>query len=316
MPSVFSYVGLKNLEEINRIKLSKSVRLAIRQLVYYNIFNYPLNRQELFLEEQPLNEIFALVREGVLHQQKDLFSISSNKRNFQNRIEGNQLCTAQTPKANKRAMLIYQFPFVRGVYISGSMSKGFMTPGGDVDYFIITKPGKLWLTRTILIFFKKVFLGNSRKFFCLNYFVDTDHLEIEEKNIFTATELVTLIPVCVDQTDANFKKANNWVFDYYPNANFKKAALQPTKSGFLKRFLEFVLNNKIADKLDEFFMTITLKVWERKFENYQPDDFSLALKTRKYVSKHHPQNFQKKVLTQYQADIQKFEQETGVDLSI
>ena len=32
------------------------------------------------------------------------------------------------------------------------------------------------------------------KNFCINYFVDSENLEIQEKNIFTATELVTLLP--------------------------------------------------------------------------------------------------------------------------
>ena len=85
------------------------------------------------------------------------------------------------------------FPFVRGVFLSGSISKGFMSESDDIDYFIITAPGRLWLTRTLLILFKKIFLFNSFRNFCLNYFIDSENLYIPEHNRYTATEIVFLI---------------------------------------------------------------------------------------------------------------------------
>ena len=79
--------------------------------------------------------------------------------------------------------------------ISGSLSKGYYDDDGDIDFFIITSPKRLWIARTFLILYKKIFLLNSRKYFCVNYFISSNALEIEEKNIFTATELTTLLPM-------------------------------------------------------------------------------------------------------------------------
>src|SRR4029453_8923510 len=91
--------------------------------------------------------------------------------------------------------LIASFPYVRCVCISGSLSKKYFDDTTDIDFFVITKPGRLWVCRTFLILFKKLFLLNSKKYFCINYFIDSDNLEIPDQNIFTATELTTLIPM-------------------------------------------------------------------------------------------------------------------------
>ena len=98
-------------------------------------------------------------------------------------------------KALRNARLIFHFPFTRAIMISGSLSKNYADEASDVDYFIIVKPGRLWIARTLLIIYKRIFLMNSKKYFCVNYFIDEDHLEIEEKNLFTAVELTTLIPI-------------------------------------------------------------------------------------------------------------------------
>src|SRR5690606_3777846 len=102
---------------------------------------------------------------------------------------GNLMANKFSDIARKKAKLISQFPFVRGVMASGSLSKGYADEKSDIDFFIITIPNRLWIARTLLVLYKRIFLLNSHKFFCVNYFVDEKHLGIEEKNLFTATEL-------------------------------------------------------------------------------------------------------------------------------
>ncbi|MEZ4965453.1 MAG: hypothetical protein R2791_09430 [Saprospiraceae bacterium] len=53
---------------------------------------------------------------------------------------------------------------------------------------------------------------NSHKYFCVNYFVDTEHLEIEDKNLFTATETVTLLPLYGRDWYEGFYKALSWAW--------------------------------------------------------------------------------------------------------
>ena len=43
-------------------------------------------------------------------------------------------------KATKRARFISRFPYVEGVGISGSLSKGYYDDDGDIDFLLLQKP--------------------------------------------------------------------------------------------------------------------------------------------------------------------------------
>ena len=56
---------------------------------------------------------------------------------------------------------------------------------------IITAPHRLWVGKDLLMLFKKIVLFNSKNIFVLNYFIASDNMNIEERNIYTLTEIVT-----------------------------------------------------------------------------------------------------------------------------
>lgn len=304
------------IENVPLEKLSVEQIRAIRQILYYQLFKHPLRIDEIDNGSVVRKGLDDLVSQGILNKMDNHFSIEASDKNLIKRLAGSKMYDEMMPRAIKRAKFIYQFPFVEGVYISGSMSKGFIAEDGDVDFFIVTKPGRLWLCRTLLILFKKVFLANNRKLFCLNYFVDSDHMEIEEKNIFTATELITLMPICDSGINKEFNNKNNWVKNFYPETPFRPSLLGKLKKNLLSKFLELILKTPVGKWLDKMTMNLTLKVWDDKFGDFKPKDFDLALKSRSYVSKHHPQNFQKKVLTEFEVKVNDFEKKHGIDLSL
>jgi hypothetical protein len=300
-------------EDISALSIGQ--RRIIRQFLYYDLFQYPLREEEVKASNTSSQDLQDLLESGILKLRGELMALTYSEENFNRRLEGNIRADKSMGKALKRGRFIGQFPFVRGVYISGSLSKGFLEEDADVDFFIITKPGRLWLTRTLLIAFKKLFLLNNRKFFCLNYFIDTKHLKISEENMFTATELVTLIGVCDFGYHRSFEQSNEWVKNYYPSSKFK-IPTSNCKHGGLKKTLEFLLNGWLGKQLDRLCFWLTLSIWKKKFGHFESEDFELAMKSRKYISKHHPQNFQKKVLEGFQKKIEDFEQEHGLSLSL
>jgi ATP-dependent Lon protease len=273
-------------------------------LAYFDIFNYPLSVDDIVrytgdssaaIEE----EIQHLIQKGVVYKVGEYYSIRNEVDVSRHRNQGNERAVEYSVKAERKARLISKFPYVRGVYISGSLSKNFMSEDGDVDYFIVTTPNRLWVARTLLIAYKKVFLFNSRKYFCVNYFVDEDSLEIAEKNRFTATELVTLIPMSNFSQYKDLIKSNDWIQEYYASPKEVSEEKKDTKRSGFQKWSEPILNTKLGVKLDEYFLKITLKKWNRKFGEMEQKDFELALKSSKRVSKHHPSNFQKKVLDEF-----------------
>jgi hypothetical protein len=283
-------------------------RAVMRALLYFEIFSYPLTAEEVFqfsnCPETSLEEVFeklqSLVEQGFVFQFGSFFQTKNDPSWAPRRLACNHRADEFLPIARRMAQLIGTFPYIRGVFVSGSLSKHCMSADGDIDFFIVTQPGRLWLTRSLLVLFKKIFLFNSHKYFCVNYFVDTQHLEIEEKNLFTATEIVTLLPMYGREWHEAFCRANAWTRDFFPHFPPRpNGETPPHRSGFFKKTLEWLLGNRLFNWLDVQAMRLTVSHWRRKFRHLDHDTFDRALKSRRHVSKHHPMYFQQKVLDKF-----------------
>ncbi|MAX80594.1 MAG: nucleotidyltransferase [Crocinitomicaceae bacterium] len=278
----------------------------LESFCYFDIFSYPLSLNDLKefgthpFETKDLEE---LIKDGVICQKNGFYALSDSDADVRKRIAGNERAVELEQKAIQQALFIGQFPFVRSVSLSGSMSKGYMDEEADLDFFVITTPQRLWIARTLLILYKKIFLLNSKKYFCVNYFVDTDHMEIEEKNRFTATEVVTLRNVYGKEVHQAFLKANQWAFDIYPNYRSRHLP-NSSKPSFFKKKSEQILTGKLGEQFDIWCFKKTLNRWENKFGKMDEKDFQVAFKSRRSVSKHHPNNFQRIVLERLEKKLQ------------
>lgn len=286
-------------------------RTILRTLYYFELFSYPLTEQEILrfahnlagdVESIPTEPVLreklqSLEEEGKVFRFGAYFQTQDKPEWVSRRQENNSRADAMLPIARRIARLIDSFPFVRAVFVSGSLSKHSMRPDSDIDFFIITEPERLWLARTLLVAFKKLFLFNSHKYFCVNYFIDTEHLEIEEKNLFTATEVVTLLPMYGKEWCQAFYGANAWAFQQFPLMPRRSMKdVPPQKQRRLKKILEYLLSGRLGDWLDRQTLRLTVGFWKRKFSHFDDPTFNVALKSRRYVSKHHPLYFQEKVL--------------------
>jgi hypothetical protein len=280
-------------------------RAVLRTLLYFEFFSYPLTAEEVWMyagEPETLDTIgqklAELSAQGRIFQVEQFYQTINDASWVPARLDANRRADLFLPIARRMARLIGGFPFVRSVYVSGSLSKHSMRPDSDIDFFLITAPGRLWLSRTLLVLFKKILLFNSHKYFCVNYFIDTEHLTIEERNLFTATEMVTLLPMYDTGLHAKFVETNQWAWEQFPNFIARKP-VQPSPNGMFKRGLEWLLSGRLGAWLDTRAMALTVGYWRRKFGHFDSDTFEVALKSRRYVSKHHPLYFQKRVLDAY-----------------
>ena len=242
------------------------------------------------------NELQHLIDEKILTKVDDFYVYGSDLDSVIKRLRGNMYAKRALRIASKKAKFISKFPYVEAVGVSGSLSKGYYDNESDIDFFVITKPNKLWICRTLLMAYKKIFLLNSRKYFCVNYFISSNQMEIEEKNRFTATELKTLIPMQGKVVFEKFYKDNSWLNEYFSKFEPSINAIQDYKKPAFSRLLETIFETGIGNPTDAVLKMITLKKWKSKFHYLTEADFKVALKTTKTVSKHHPSNFQKKVI--------------------
>jgi predicted nucleotidyltransferase len=293
---------------------------ALKTILYFSIFRYPLKIDEIhsytnysYLQDTA-KELDHLIDQKILTKVDEFYVYGSDLDSVIKRMRGNMYAKKIMAKARQKARFIAKFPYVEAVGISGSLSKGYYDNTSDIDFFVITKPNKLWICRTLLMLYKKVFLFNSRKYFCVNYFVSSNHLEIEEKNRFTATEMKTLIPLQGKIAFEKFYKNNPWVKDYFSKFDPEMGNIQNTKKTILSQGIELVFDTQIGTLTDYIFKAITLKKWKVKFRYMTPDDFKIALKTTKNVSKHHPSNFQKKVILSLNSKVEEVQRDFNIEL--
>ena len=307
-------------KEKNQSLLRQSI---IRTLAYYDIFSYPLTAEEVYHNlsnnhtsvEEIRQELENLTSNKLIFQKENFFQLKDDDNYVQRRRKGNQLADKRLKTARKISGFISRFPFIRGILLSGSISKGFMEEDSDIDYFVITHPNRVWFSRLILMLFKKLFLLNSKKNFCINYFVDSENLKIEEKNIFTATEIVTLIPTFGRNIYDEFYEKNFWIKQFYPNFPKRETLkILDGKNGIVKTFLEKLLGRKLGDKLDDFSMSLFNKFYKTKYKKFDHEDFKLAFKSSKKESKHHPKFFQKRVLVEFETKIKLLEDQLKISL--
>jgi hypothetical protein len=291
----------------DHIVLEQSI---MKTLVYYDIFHYPLKSDEVFkflrsnsVTAHDVSEHLDLLAErNHLSRFGEYYTLQKNESDIRRRIKGNREAERYLPLARRQAKLIAKFPFVRAVFASGSLSKGYMDEKSDLDFFVITQPNRLWICRALLALYKRIVLNNSHKYFCTNYFIDTDHMEIEEKNLFTATELATLIPLSGDQYYLELMSRNlHWVANFFPN--FEPASIQVNnaKDSRWKMFAEQLLNFCFGNIGDKLLMLVAALRWKKQYRrSYSEKDFSIAFKTKRHTSKNHPNNFQKSVMDAYE----------------
>ena len=242
----------------------------LKPILYFSLFKYPLTEEEIFnfskaeSKEQIKSDLNELVNDNIIYKIDDFYLTENNETLIKRRLEGNKMAKNIYQKALTISRLISKFPYVEGVGISGSLSKGYYDDDADIDFFIITSPKRLWIARTFLILYKKIFLLNSRKYFCVNYFISSNALEIEEKNIFTATELTTLLPMYGNGSFHKFYDENKWVENYLPNKTVTDglSKLQVVKKPTATKITEYFLDSKIGDWLDATFLRITYHKWK------------------------------------------------------
>jgi len=288
----------------------KKAELAIlRTLAYFDIFDYPLSERDIknFLECHISDEIFAsallqLLLDKIIFRVGEFYSLQNNRQRVEERIQGNLRAQPLLAKAASIGALLYKFPYVRAVAVSGSLSKNYADKKADIDFFIIVKANRLWIARTILHLFKKLtFLVGKENFFCMNYFVDEEALAIPEKNIYTAVEIVTLLPLAGTFTLNKFFDKNQWTKKWLPVYEYRRNIKTAEKGSGFKKFGEWFFSNRTGEKLDNFLYKWTTRRWQKKEQQRRKNSKGrvMNLVTGKHFSKSNPEAFQEKILTRY-----------------
>ncbi len=244
----------------NTKNLSKTSQAILSTLSFFNIYKLPLsaNRiwQLLYFKEATFEDVQKnleeLVRAGIIEHHHDLYAVTDwDQAAFDDK---QQEIARRWNKIKKYYWLLSAIPYVENICVINSVAMGNADSESDIDFFVVTKPNRLYFVRTfIIILFKLLGVYKNRtkinEQFCFGFYVTSDNLSL--KNLLLPGEdpymvfwTGTIIPILGEQMYNKFIKENKWIFSALPNFRPEQRLLQihqlePSRK--LKRFLEILL---------------------------------------------------------------------------
>jgi len=260
----------------------KSAVLAT--LAYYDGLDYSLSAFELYqylINPQRLNpriESLGLVslentqeaikelidngqikEENGSHFLKDRIGLSSL------RIEMEKISAQKWRLCLRRAYWLQVAPWIRGMFVSGSLALGTVTEESDFDILVLVDPRRLYLARLILSSVASLIGARRTRYqisapdkFCFNHYLTTDALRINHESLYNAQTYAHLVPMMVSQTlSGKFFAENLWInkflYNFTPHQQVIRRSVRSSK--FLKsiaRFIETIGRGSLGDRLEKF----------------------------------------------------------------
>ncbi len=231
---------LEKLLEGNAQKTSVNIPFARnneqaleKTLLYASLFNCGINEtnlhQQVFdlkMNELELkNSIIKLQLNGNVKSINNYLFIDWNEKEFYSK----NVLKLNKNKAERLLQFLTKLPFVSMIAFSGGTAHYGISNHDDIDLFIITKQNTVYIVYLIIHLFSIIF--RTRKELCANYLIDESELKIKYAfDLYTAHQIITLIPFKNPQMLSLFLNENEWVKKFFPNFTTYKNGFKSTSS--------------------------------------------------------------------------------------
>ena len=274
--------------------LEKSI---LETLAFFDVFSYPLTVSEIWkwLYKPKGRVSFLEVKQALVDSQilKDevsqieaFYCLKGKEYTYFRRKQNNNLAEKKFSKAIRLIKLYRLIPFVRMVAICNSLAYSNANEDSDIDFFIITKKGTIWLARFFTVLFVR-FLGqrpqqsDTKDAICLTFFVDETNLNLKNiclhsNDIYMPYWIGQLMPVYdPDKLYSKFLEANKWYQQYLPNNyinQFSKQVRETKLSKLAGKIFQFIVSPPIISRwLNTFYRRLQVSIIDYLLSMYEMD---------------------------------------------
>ena len=224
----------------------------LRAVLYASVFDFPLSAQEL-QRSMPRHRISidalkrAIAERPFLKERIDLVDdwyVPAGRADLvERRRQRERSSRAFLAKHRRTLDVICTLPFTRLVAISGSLAHLNADEDADLDLFVVTRGPHVWTVALSLVILSR--LMRRRKAVCANFLLADSHMALDQRDLYTASQVLHLRPVIGAETQSRFMEANPFVREWFPNAGGSPPVEfpLPPAGGMrrLKRALELLL---------------------------------------------------------------------------
>jgi hypothetical protein len=236
-------------------------RAIVQTVAYADVFDYPLTADEIQRYLIGVSASRGTVR-GLLSKSLPK-SLARNGRYFtlagrEAFVETRKVRAAEAVDYWRRAVhygrRMSHLPFVRMVAVTGALAMD-NNADGDIDYLVITEPGRLWLCRAMIVGQVKLAALRGTEL-CPNYFLSERAMVLEERNLFTAHEVTQMVPLTGMVTYQQLRSLNRWTDAFLPNAGGapKRVAVMEPGRQRARGLVEGTLRSRVCSPLERWEM--------------------------------------------------------------
>jgi hypothetical protein len=231
------------------LELSREELAIVRSVLYASLFDYPLTlaqlRDTLIESEQIPSEIRAICeRSPALHSLVDcregFYFLRGQQHLVAERRRREARSRAFLASHRRLLSLICALPFVRLVALSGSVAHLNLEASGDLDLFVMTRGRHVWSTTVAVLLLAKAL--RRRRTVCVNFVLADTRMELEQRDLFTASQIIHLKPLIGWDVLQQLLAANPFVARFYPNFHCADRSAvpftQPVAVAIVKRMVE------------------------------------------------------------------------------
>jgi hypothetical protein len=235
------------------------VRAVLATLAYADVFDYPLKAEEvhrfLVSSRATLEDVAKALSDSSIvpryvEQEGGRFALAGRRANVPLRQRREEMAAHVWPRAQRWARVLAWLPFVRMVAVTGALAVDSVDAGADIDYLVVARQGRVWLCRAFVTALARA-SRLTGAVLCPNYVLSEGALTLEVRTLYTAHELVQMVPLAGVEAWGRLCAANPWVSEFLPNA----AWVEPADGvrgvgGPLASLVEGALRGRIGDRLE------------------------------------------------------------------
>ncbi len=243
---------------------SRQEAAILETLAYSDIFDYPLRLEELqrFLHSTSLSgsEIVQIRKHSPrlrsrVGETDGYYFLAGRETIVAIRKERETFSEPVFVRALRYGRIIGRLPFIRMAALTGSLAMRNCDRKADIDFMLVTVPGRLWLARGFVLLVARLaeLAGDT---LCPNLIVSESTLDWGRQDLYSAHELCQMVPVSGFEVYYRLREANPWTAAWLPNAGGAPLPTpgRQTRSRW-QSVLESVLRGGPGDRLE---------IWEQR----------------------------------------------------